>query len=232
MKKLLLRYHQRLGDVIQCMSMAMQLAMQGHEVYVECNREYHSIFKLCPYVMPIYPGQQAPPGFKIDHVIDPQIWPYRYNEYRKSKMKWWDFVTSQHPLINGLQWSSPFQESLLPDCPIASPEKYCVIAATGFSQVPRLDPNKIIVLAQKLFPGLLAFPIGHQKGYYQATDLCELVSLIRGAGGIVTINTSIDYIADSVREEYDHVICEGFGGQDDFESSKQNRHKVEFIPIL
>src|ERR1700749_120476 len=144
MKKLLIRYHQRLGDIIQCLAMAKQLVIQGYEVYIECNREYHTIFKLCPYVMPVWPGQPAPRGFKIDHVIDPQIWPRRYQEYRKSGLKWWSFVTSQHPILNGLEWENPFELSIIPESPIVSPENYCVIAATGFSQVPKLDPNKVI----------------------------------------------------------------------------------------
>lgn len=232
MKKVLIRYHQRLGDVIQCLSMAKQLVQQGHEVYLECNQEYHSIFKLCPYVMPVYPGQQPPKGFKIDHVIDPQIWPLRYNHYRRTKLKWWTFITSLHPLLNGLEWSTPFENSLIPVSPIQNPEKYVVVAATGFSQVPKLEPKRIIDLASKLFPGLTPLPIGLGGKYFQATDLCDLVSLVQKAGAVVTINTSVDFMADSTREEYDHVICTGFDEQDDFLSPKQNRHRVEYIPIL
>lgn len=231
MKKIIIRYHQRLGDIIQCLSMAKQLVAQGYELYIECNQEYHSIFKLCPYVMPIYPGQVAPRGFSVDCVIDPQIWPHRYSEYRKSKLKWWPFVTSQHPLLRGLEWCSPFEKALIPTSPIQNPENYLLIAATGFSQVPRLEPKKVIALATELYPHLLPITVGPQ-GKYMATSLCDLVSFVQKAGAVVTINTSIDYIADSVREDYNHIICEGFKTQDDFFSPKQTRHHIEFIPIL
>jgi hypothetical protein len=205
--------------------MARQLARQGHEMYIECLQEYHSIFRICPYAMPVYPGQIPPRGFKFDHVIDPQIWPNLYRLYRASKQKWWDFVTSYHPLLNGLKWENPFIEQLLPASPIMEPEKCCVIAHTGFSQVPQIDPQKVVELAQKLYPSLIPMTIS-SKGRYRATDLCDLVSFVQKAGAVVCINTSIDYMADSVRESYDHVICAGFGQQDDFQSPKQRRHSL------
>jgi hypothetical protein len=223
--KLLLRYHQRLGDIIQCLSMCRQLARQGHEMYLECNQEYHTIFRICPYVMPIFPGQAPPRGFRFDHVIDPQIWPQRYYQYRASKQKWWEFTTSLHPLLGGLTWQSPFLENVLPVSPWVKPESFCLIAHTGFSQVPAIDPQNVVALAQRLHPTLIPLTIGI-KGRYRTTDLCDLVSFVQKAGAVVTINTSVDFMADSLREKYDHVICSGHGEQDDFFSEKQVRHSL------
>jgi hypothetical protein len=203
--------------------MARQLVAQGYELYIECQREYHSIFRICPYVMPVYPDQIPPRGFKFDHVIDPQIWPQRYQAYRRSKMKWWPFVTAQHPMLSGLEWSNPFEEALLPDCPLKHPEALLVIAHTGFSQVPKIEPSRVVELAYKEYPDFIPVLLGHT---YRATDLCDLVSLVKQAAAVVTINTSVDFMADSFREQYDHVICSGFGGQDDFESPKQTRHSL------
>lgn len=223
--KLLLRYHLRLGDIIKVLSIAMQLDALGNQVWIECNREYHSIFKLCPYAMPAYPGQIPPKGFKFDHVLNLQIWPDHYNAYRASKLKWWDFVTSLYPSLQGCIWSNPFELSLLPESPMRSPEKLVIIANTGFSQVPAIEAHRVYDLATRLYPNLTPFPIGF-KNAFQATDLCDLVSLIHHAGAVVTINTSIDYMADATRESYDHVINTGFGSQDDFESDKQIRHSL------
>lgn len=226
--KILIKYHQRLGDVIRVLAMARSLDEKGHQVYIECFPEYHSIFKICPYAQPIAPGRAYPPGFKFDYMIDLEIWPNRYHQYRKSGKKWWDFVTNSHPITQGLKWRSPFVEPL-PPYPIDNPQRYCVVANAGFSQMPRIEPSKVSALAQKLYPNLttLCLGIGQAHGketWWTATDLCYLAGLIKNAGAVVTINTSVTYFADALRDKYDHIAETGNNGQDDFVSSKQNRH--------
>lgn len=223
--KLLLRYQLRLGDVIKVLSMARQLDALGHTVWIECNREYHSIFKLCPYALPVYPGQVPPKGFKFDHVLNLQVWPDRYNAYRASGLKWWDFVTSCYPVLQGCVWSNPFVEGLLPESPLKCPETLLVIANTGYSQVPPIEPTRVEALAIRLYPSLTPILLNGPRGF-KANDLAELVSLVARAGAVVTINTSVDYMADALRDSYDHIINTGFSGQDDFESEKQVRHSL------
>lgn len=226
--KILLIYHMRLGDILQVLAMARSLTEQGHEVYIECNQEYHSIFKICPYAQAVYPGQKPPPGFKFGWIIDLQIWPSRYHDYRHSKKKWWDFVTSIHPLLTGLPWRSPFVEPL-PPFPVDDAKKYVVIANSGYSQMPKINPQKVTDLAGKLYPNLHQLHLGTNTShgpasYYQATDLCHLAGLIKHAGAVVTINTSVDYFADLLRDHYDHVV--NGVEQDDFFSKKQTRHTI------
>lgn len=228
MKKILLKYHQRLGDVIRVLAMARSLSEKGWEVYIECLPEYHSIFKVCPYAQAVSPNQKPPPGFKFDVMLDLEIWPSKYHSYRSSQKKWWDFVTGLHPLLKDLKWRNPFVDPF-PSYPVDQAKLYCVVANCGFSQVPRIDPEKVEALAKKLYPNLQTICLGvhanHGKGtYLMAADLSHLVGLIKNAGAVVTINTAVTYIADAVREKYDHIVETGNNGQDDFKSDKQKRH--------
>jgi hypothetical protein len=229
--KILLKYHYRLGDVIRVLSLAKQLDEKGHSLYVECNAEYHSIFKICPYAMPVKPGQTPPPGFKFDLELDLQIWPNRYNYYRATKKPWWDFVTSLHPLLYGMEFVNPFVEPY-PHMPIDEASRYCVVANTGYSQEPKPDPRAVTALAKSLYPGLTTLHLGKAdmhgpETFFQATDLCHLVSLVKHAGAIVTIATSIDLIAAKVREGVYHVIPNlSFNGQEDFQAPNQIRHPL------
>lgn len=226
--KILLKYHLRLGDILQVLAIARSLDEQGFQVYVECNAEYHSIFKICSYAQAIYPGQKGPPGFKFDHILDLQIWPHRYHDYRRSKKKWWDFVTGLYPLLTGLEWRSPFVEPL-PSFPIDDAKGYVVVANAGFSQSPKIPPQKVTEFAAKLYPNLTPLHLGtHQvhgpAAYCQVTDLCHIAGLVKNAGAVVTINTSVDFFADSLRDQYDHIV--NGVEQDDFFSTKQTRHII------
>ena len=81
-----IKYSQRLGDIIRCLPACKYLADQGHEVFFDCLPQYHGIFEMVSYVKV---------GNKGD-VIDLEIWPNKYQEYRFSGKTWTEFVYA-HP---------------------------------------------------------------------------------------------------------------------------------------
>ena len=87
-----IKYSQRLGDIVRCLPAAKYLSEQGHEVFFDCFPQYHGVFELVSYVRPAV-------ELRLDaEVLDLEIWPNRYIEYRASGKTWTDFVYS-HPLL-------------------------------------------------------------------------------------------------------------------------------------
>ena len=85
----IIRYHERLGDVLRILPLAKHLSERGEEVFIECKDQYADILKCETYCK----------HWKIrteydesDKIIDRQIWPTRYEEWRKSGKWWEDFV--------------------------------------------------------------------------------------------------------------------------------------------
>jgi len=220
-RTLIIKYWQRLGDVIQCASLGKQLVEQGRfdQVKIWCNPCYHDIFKMFPPT--VTPCSQIPTDSST--IFDLEIWPHRYDAYRASEKPWWYFVTSLYPVLRGIKWASPFASGAS-EMFLKKPNTFAapttLVFDTGFSQVPSLPPHKIMELALRLYPNTRITRI-------YCPSLVDLVTAVHDAKNVVTINTSVDFIADSVRTNYDHVICTGHKLQDDFYSPKQRRHLIQ-----
>jgi hypothetical protein len=198
----LIRYHLRLGDIIKCLPAARHLAAQGHKVLFECDPEYFSLFRCVSYAEPVLPGIIYEEGQVKE--LDLQIWPRRYQDYLDSGKTWWDYVYGMYTELEGIKWSNPFDnvQYLMPD--LNPPKNYCLIAPNGYSQSVKFPVEKVVGLAEKLYPDLPKVVVG--IGYNNFPGKDGLVSAVACASKVVTINTSVTYIASAFHKDYDHII--------------------------
>lgn len=190
-----IKYSQRLGDIIRCLPACKYLADQGHEVFFDCLPQYHGIFEMVSYVRV---GNQG-------DVIDLEIWPNRYQEYRFSNKTWTEFVYA-HPDINKADPKDILFDKL-DDAPAKGlPEAYNMVAPFGISQGHKRDPLQIIVEARKKCGGENFFVLCQDteiKGLqtYTAPNIPELARAIRGAEEFYSIDSGQMAIAAGVRKE-------------------------------
>lgn len=190
-----IKYSQRLGDIIRCLPACKYLADQGHEVFFDCLPQYHGIFEMVSYVKV---------GNKGD-VIDLEIWPNKYQEYRFSGKTWTEFVYA-HPEINKADPKDILFDKL-DDAPAKGlPETYNMVAPFGISQGHKRDPLQIIVEARKKCGADNFFVLcqGTEiKGLqtYTAPSIPELARAIRGAEEFWSIDSGQMAIAVGVRKD-------------------------------
>lgn len=191
-----IKYSQRLGDIIRCLPACKYLADQGHEVFVDCLPQYHGIFEMVSY---------AKVGNKGD-VIDLEIWPNKYQEYRFSNKTWTEFVYS-HPAINNADSTNILFDKLDDEPAKGLPAEYNMVAPFGISQGEKQDPLKIIVEARNK-AGANNFIVLAPEGFkisgletYTAPSVSEMARAIRGAKEFYAINSAPMTIAAGVRKE-------------------------------
>ena len=190
-----IKYSQRLGDIIRCLPACKYLADQGHEVFFDCLPQYHGIFEMVSYVRV---GNQG-------DVIDLEIWPNKYQEYRFSNKTWTEFVYA-HPDINKADPKDILFDKL-DDAPAKGlPKTYNMVAPFGISQGHKRDPLQIIVEARKKCGGDNFFVLCQDteiKGLqtYTAPNISELARAIRGAEEFYSIDSGQMAIAAGVRKE-------------------------------
>ncbi len=190
-----IKYSQRLGDIIRCLPACKYLADQGHEVFFDCLPQYHGIFEMVSYVRV---GNQG-------DVIDLEIWPNKYQEYRFSNKTWTEFVYA-HPDINKADPKDILFDKL-DDAPAKGlPKTYNMVAPFGISQGHKRDPLQIIVEARKKCGGDNFFVLCQDteiKGLqtYTAPNIPELARAIRGAEEFYSIDSGQMAIAAGVRKE-------------------------------
>ena len=191
-----IKYSQRLGDIIRCLPACKYLADQGHEVFFDCLPQYHGIFEMVSYVKV---------GSKGD-VIDLEIWPNKYQEYRFSGKTWTEFVYA-HPEINKADPKDILFDKL-DDAPAKGlPETYNMVAPFGISQGHKRDPLQIIVEARKKCGGDNFFVLCQEgteiKGLqtYTAPSIPELARAIRWAEEFWSIDSGQMAIAAGVRKD-------------------------------
>jgi len=186
-------YHQRLGDVLQCLPAARYLAQQD-EVQIECLPQYAGAMDLVSYATWVAPGQGT--GERIEL----EIWPNRYNAFRQSGLSWMDFVY-QHPAI--AEADRKIVLDRVPDGPPAGlPDEYNLLAPLGISQgwnYPTLD---ILHKADEL---MVDYVIMCESKYYfhkrhwTAQSIVEMAQAIKHAKKFMTINSSPAVFASSLR---------------------------------
>ena len=191
-----IKYSQRLGDIIRCLPACKYIADQGYEVFFDCLPQYHGIFEMVSYVKV---------GSKGD-VIDLEIWPNKYQQYRFSGKTWTEFVYA-HPEINKADPKDILFDKL-DDAPAKGlPEAYNMVAPFGISQGHKRDPLQIIVEARKKCGGDNFFVLCQEgteiKGLqtYTAPSIPELARAIRGAEEFWSIDSGQMAIAAGVRKD-------------------------------
>lgn len=214
-----IRYRYRLGDIIRCFPIARHYASAGDKVFIECNVEYHGIFKAISYAKPILPGLNG-----HNHSIreyDPQIWPNRYNAFRKSGQTWMDFVYGLYPQWQDIDRTIVFdriEEAKTSRERYGLPEDYSLIFPFSMSshQVPlpcvfklageRMNmENAYLFMSPQQQASMLAYGFEPTRAL-TVKHLGHLPALIRDAKEVLTVNTATTIIASAVRQRYFHVI--------------------------
>lgn len=196
----IIKYQQRLGDILRCLPACKYLADQGHNVFFDCFEQYHGVFDLVSYAKPL--GKTHWDA----EIIDLEIWPNRYAEFLKSKKPWHDFVYS-HPAIKDADKKNIVFDKLDDRPANGLPEKYNLIAPFGISQTYKRNPLELIQTAAKELGKdniiILCPPEFQIQGLntYTAPSVEQMVKAIRGADEFWAVNSSPIIIASAVRRE-------------------------------
>jgi hypothetical protein len=191
-----IKYSQRLGDVLRCLPACKYLADQGHDVFFDCFAQYHGVFEMTSYVKA---------GHRQGDILDLEVWPNRYEEYRKSRKSWTDFVYS-HPLIEKADKTSIVLDRLGDEPAEGLPTTYNLVAPFGISQGHKRDPLQVIIEARKKLGEkdffVLCPPEIRINGLdcYTASSVEQMAKAIRGANEFWCINSSPMVIANAVRK--------------------------------
>jgi hypothetical protein len=190
-----IKYSQRLGDVLRCLPAAKYLAEQGHDVFFDCLPQYQGVFEMTSYVKA---------GHEQGDVLDLEVWPNRYEEYRKSRKTWTDFVYS-HPEIRGADKANIILDKLDKKPAEGLPEKYNLIAPFGISQGHQRNPLALIQDAAKQFGRdniiVLCPPEVKIEGLqtHTARSVEQMAKAVRDADQFWAINSAPVVLANATR---------------------------------
>ncbi|NDD04095.1 MAG: hypothetical protein EB078_04250 [Proteobacteria bacterium] len=219
-----IKYSQRLGDVLRCLPACKYLADQGHEVFFDCFDQYHGVFEMTSYVKA---------GHRQGLVIDLEIWPTKYEEYRKSRKPWHDFVYSHHS-INGADRTNIILDKLDKSPAGGLPAEFNLIAPFGISQGDRRNPVEIIQDAIGEFGRdntIILCPQDsiqiHGIRTYTAPTIADMAKAIRDAREFVCINSSPAVIASAVRRGKETRV---YGQRGEF--AQDNIHHFDGLIIV
>lgn len=198
--KVLLVYHERLGDIARCLPLARHLSA-GWNVWFECKPEYHGLFELVNYCVPVAPSVDRS---HFDIVYDLQIWPDRFENFTATGLNWMDYIY--------LPW---------PDCPReivfdAMPKNIpnvptwvwcsCLVFPIGYSQKNPPNPGWVVAMAHKLFPGCPVCVLGkNDLGCFELASISELVYWLKAAKSVVTVNSAASILCSAVRSTWHHI---------------------------
>ena len=200
MQPKIIKYQQRLGDVLRCLPACKHLADQGHEVLFDCFAQYHGVFDMVSYAKPL--GKTP---WDAD-VIDLEIWPLRYGQFLKSRKPWHEFVYSD-PRIKDADKTNIILDRLDEKPAFEFPEKYHLIAPFGISQTYKRNPLELIQTAANELGKdniiILCPPEIQINGLrtYTAPTIEQMAKAIRGADEFWAVNSAPIILASAVRKE-------------------------------
>lgn len=192
-----IKYQERLGDILRCLPACKFLADGGNQVFFDCLAQYHDVFEMTSYVKA---------GHNNGDIIDLQVWPNRYEEYRKSNKSWTDFVYS-NPEISKSDKTNIVLDLLGKDRAIGLPDSYNLIAPFGISQGYQRSPIDMIQNAVKDFGMdnvIILCPPGVQiQGLktYTAPSVEQMAKAIRDADDFWAINSAPIILASATRRD-------------------------------
>lgn len=196
----IIKYRERLGDVLRCLPACKHLADQGHEVLFDCFEQYRGVFDLVSYAKPL---GKIPWDSEI---LDLEIWPNKYADYRKSRKTWTDFVYS-HPTIKEADKTNIVLDKLGTDKAVGLPEKYHLIAPFGISQNYQRNPLEMIQNAAKELGKdniVVLCPKEVQiqgLATYTAPSVEQMAKAIRDADEFWAINSAPIILASATRRD-------------------------------
>jgi len=201
--KVLIQYHQRLGDILRMLPLAKLFADRGDEVFFECKDEYADILKCTTYVK----HKKINDAYeKFDYVFNREVWPLLYEEYRASDRRWEEFVF-------GGEFPEAIDKRIVLDNIWMAPDLgvYDLVAPFGISQMVRRDPLMVVKKAIEMYgkdnlvvlcPNEL--DINGLKAI-SCSSVAYMPFLIQKSRNFLGINSSPAIIASAVRESYDLV---------------------------
>ena len=215
--KICLAYSQRLGDIVRILPIARHLAGQGHEVLIECLPQYHGIFGAVSYVKPSLTAQRERQNY--DRIYELEIWPNRYDDFRRSGKTWDDYVFGIYPEFAGVHRKPEFdlieENGRLEDYGLTS--EVCIFAPFGYSQMRhfrfsdllkecrRLASRRIVILADAAQATRLIEAGVNPSDIMRARSQGDLPRLLRDAAEVFAINSAPCVIAGAVRDWFWHV---------------------------
>jgi hypothetical protein len=155
----------------------------------------------------------------FDRIIDLQIWPNRYNDFRTSGKNWADYICSL--IKEGDQIPRQIHLNTPAICvpPIIQDSVLCF--PLGYSQNIRYDTSKIIQLAHIIANGNPVICVGKKDlGMCELDSIEMLCSYIAKAKDVVTINSAPTVICSALRNSWFHIPD---SEQDDFFHVNQKR---------
>jgi hypothetical protein len=189
-------YHQRLGDIINCFPAARHFASQGEEVLIECLPQYASALDLISYAKWVAPGDGE------GEIMDFQIWPNRYNEYRNSGLCYVDFMYS-HPALVGVD--KKIELDRVPDGqPPGLPNQYNLLVPLGISQAWNYPTLDILQKAEELMGDYVIMCESQyyfHKRHWTAQSVVEMAQAIKHADKFMTINSAPAVMASALRKD-------------------------------
>ncbi len=226
MKRALIVYRQRLGDIVGCFPAALHLSQLGYQVDFCCYPQYFTIFETISYCRPVTPAVLKK-SQDYDRIYELEITRKEYDAYRASGIRWRDYVYAKHEDLQPACHDLPYFDQLPETVEYGLPDAYDLAAPTGISQVPHVNPEWFRQQCLSLSPGpwyILTNRRHSQKSWGTplcAQSLAHLPPLIAGARTFVTINSAPNIIAAGVRKSWHQVYEAGFGGQSNYEAPGQ-----------
>lgn len=210
--KILIQYHERLGDIIRMLPLAKHLHDNGDEVFIECKDQYADILRCVTYAKHKKIEDQYD-GF--DKIFNRQIWPLLYDEYRQSGKWWEDFVFGEFA-------PDAVGQRVVFDLIIQGEDLgvFDLVAPFGISQIVRHDPMEVVRKAIKLYGmenlAILCPPEFRIDGIktFTAKSAGELPWIIGSSRRFLGINSAPSLIASATKDSYD-LISTG-NDQDDY----------------
>ena len=163
---------------------------------IECLPQYASALDLISYAKWVAPGEGE------GEILDFQIWPNRYNEYRNSGQSYVDFMYT-HPSL--MEVDRKIILDRVPDGPPPGlPDQYNLLAPLGISQAwnyPTLDIQQkgtelmgdyIIMCESKYY---------FHKRHWTAQSIVEMAQAIKHADKFMTINSAPAVLASALRQD-------------------------------
>ena len=195
-----IRVKRRLGDTLLAFPSALHLHGKGHEVFIDCPREWWPIFSLASYVKACTEDSPKP-----DAILDA-----RPLNMTVSGSTLRDELYDAFPDLA----DAPRDRTVLFDRELPPPlclpsSPYCLVSPFGYSQFGKVDPEQLIERARWMLGGSANIVClsdrprtGLSVPVVTARDVSGIPGLIASAEEVFTINSAPNIIAAAVRKSH------------------------------
>jgi len=174
---------------------------KGNRVFIECNEEYHGVFDMVDYATPCCPNSNRT---AFDRVIDLQIWPNKYDDWRSSGLNWIDYIYKSIP--EGHEIDRQIHLNVPPIVVPPEVKESVLCFPTGYSQSVKINPKEIIMVAHLVANGRPVICVGKKDhGFFELDSIPYLCAYIKNAFDVVTINSSPSIICSAYRKSWYHI---------------------------